>query len=64
MEAKNFIFDVIKSEFIKKMTAIEITFGEQKIYKISLKNGVIYSTEYVDFNSYFMKYERKKPTRL
>ena len=41
------------------MTTIEITFEEYEIYKISLKNDVIYSTECVDFYSYFMKYENK-----
>ena len=36
MDAKYFIFDVIKREFNDKHFHIEITFGEYAIYKTSL----------------------------
>ena len=56
MDAKDFLFNVIKFEFNNKIFPIEITLGECIIYKTLLNNDIIYSTECVDFYFKLMKY--------
>ena len=58
MDAKDFLFDVIKSEFNDTKIPIEINFREYIIYNTSLKNEIIYSTKFDDFYSNFLKYEK------
>ena len=61
VDSKDFLFDIIKSEFIEKIFPIEITFEKYAIYITTLKDEIIYSTECVDFYSNFMNYQNNYP---